>query len=228
MDFEEFTNFPGPCQPIRIENYIPVYDSEQVDLYGQPENWGIVSYLVIQTRESASPMVTDYKMEQERRGALRPIHHYSRVERFETTLYQLIGCRGKVPKMVIDYIVEEGYDDDVEKIWDSIRGILKKRNWRIYYNRIPTILQILGFGRKIEFGDKNSFVRDVVADFKILNYRFEMRKDDMVGRKYFPSLRYIAFKLLEKHGAQFQYRIPFVRTPRKMKMLEDLWNEINV
>ena len=50
MNFEEFTNFPGPCQPIRIENYIPVYDSEQVDLYGQPENWGIVSYLVIQTR----------------------------------------------------------------------------------------------------------------------------------------------------------------------------------
>ena len=173
-------------------------------------------------------MVTDYKMEQERRGALRPIHHYSRVERFETTLYQLIGCRGKVPKIVIDYIIEEGYDENEEKIWDSIRDILKKRNWRIYYNRIPTILQILGFSRKIEFGDKNSFVRDVVADFKILNYRFEMRKDGMIGRKYFPSLRYIAFKLLEKHGAQFQYRIPFVRTPRKMKMLEDIWNEINV
>ena len=228
MDFQELTGFPGPCQPIRIENWMPVYTSEQIDLYGLPDNWGIVSYLVVQTRESAHPMVTDYDMEQERRGALRPVHHYSRLERFESTLYQLIGCRGKVPSFVIDHIKEVGYDSDPDNIWESVQSILKKKNWRIYYNRIPTILQIIGFARKIDFKDNSRLLEEIVIDFKRINYKFERIKSGLGGRKYFPSLRFIAFKLLEKHGAVFQYQIPFVRTPRKMKMLLDLWRDINM
>ena len=220
---EEFYRFPGPCQPIRIENYIPVYDSQQYDMYGSPENWGISSFLIIETQESSRPMVTDYKMEMERRGALRPVHHYSRIERFENVLYQLLGCRGIVPKFIIEHIQSTGYDKDPDFIWDSIRTILKNKKWSLYYNRIPIIIQIIGYNRKIDFGDSNEFLENVVTDFKMISSRYEQLKSS-IGRSYFPSLRFIAFKLIIKHGATFQYRIPYIRTPRKIDLLEGIWS----
>ena len=161
---DQFYSFPGPCQPIRVDNYVPVYTTSQVDLYGLPEFWGVSCYLVIQEREDMSPMVTDYHMEQERRGSLRPIHHYDRIERFQSTLYQLIGCRGKVPNEIISQIKQEGYNTDPDHIWDSIRDTLKSiPNGRLYYNRIPTILQILGYQRKIDFKDQSMFITTSVA-----------------------------------------------------------------
>lgn len=217
--------FPGPVQPIRVENYIPFYNSEQIAQYGLPEYWGVDVYQIIETRETSAPMVTDYDMEQARYGALRPIHYYNRVERFESTLFQLIACRGKVPDEVIQHIMEEGFDSHPDRIWDSIRTILKKKKWNRYYNRIPTILQILGFNRKINFGDKNSFVLELVNEFKKIQAAFEKVKPEL-SRKYFPNLRYIAFRLLQQQGAMFEYRIPFLRTPSKEKMLDDLWDLI--
>ena len=87
--------FPGPVQPIRFDDdQVPVYTSQQIDLFGLPDHWGIVVYRVIELREDAAPFVMDFKMERDR-NRLRPIHRYSRVERFESILYQLIACRGK-------------------------------------------------------------------------------------------------------------------------------------
>ena len=212
----------APCIPVRFEAGIPFYTSQQVDLYGEPHHWGVDQYQIIQLREDAHPFVTDYDMEMERRGALRPIHHYSRIERFESILYQLIGSRGRVPPEVVETIRREGFNTDPNLIWESIRSILKKHKWRMYYNRIPTILQMLGYQEKIEFGDNNAFVRELVNDFKKISQKFEQMKPTL-GRSYFPNLRFIAFKLLERSGAVFQYKIPFVRTPRKEKMLNELW-----
>ena len=98
---------------------------------------------------------------------------------------------------------------------------------RLYYNRIPTILQILGYARKIDFNDLNCFVIGVVDEFKKINYKFDLVKIGLEDRTYFPSLRFVAFKLLQKHGAEFQYRIPFVRTPKKLELLEKLWDIIS-
>lgn len=225
--FSEFI-FPGPVQPIRVENYIPFYNSDQIERYGLPEYWGVEQYQIIETRESGAPMVTDYDMEQARVGALRPIHYYNRVERFESTLYQLVACRGKVPPDVVEYIVNSGFDRHPDRVWDSIRTILKQKKdkkWTRYYNRIPTILQILGFERKINFGDQNSFILELVNDFKKVQAAFERIKPTL-SRTYFPNLRYVAFRLLQQHGAMFEYRIPFLRTPSKEKMLDELWNLI--
>lgn len=219
---DDLKSLAAPCQPIRYETGIPFYTSQQVDLYGEPYHWGIQEYEVVQLREDAHPFVTDYDMEQDRRGSLRPIHHYSRVERFESILYQLIGSRGRVPPEVVEHIRSVGYNHDPDQIWESIRMILKRKKWRQYYNRIPTILQMLGYQERIEFGDNNAFVRELVNDFKKISQRFEEVKAKL-ARSYFPNLRFIAFKLLERSGAVFQYKIPFVRTPRKEKMLNDLW-----
>lgn len=224
---DEQNYFPTPFKPIRIENYIPVYTTAQIDLYGLPDFWGVSCYTVIQTRDDVAPMVMDYQMEQERRGSLRPIHHYDRIERFQSTLYQLIGCRGRVPESIINVIKEYNYNTDPAHVWDSIRDILKKiPKGRTYYNRIPTILSMLGYKHKIDFQDQDYVIKDICLDFRRINAKYELIKSRLENRKYFPSLRFIAFKLLEKHGAHFQYRIPFVRTPRKQVLLETIWNEI--
>lgn len=215
-------SFPGPIQPFRIDNGVPIYSSDQLALYGIPDLWGIHEYEVVESRESSHPMVTDYQMEQDRRGALRPIHHYNRVERFESILYQLIGARGVVPRLVLQTIRIEGYETDPALIWNSIRSILKKHNWRLYYNRIPVILEKLGYNLKINFGDKNAFVLMIVNEFRKMSAKFEEIRPQL-ERSYFPNLRYIAFKLLQEHGAVFEYDIPFLRTPRKEKMMNELW-----
>ena len=97
---------------------------------------------------------------------MRPIHRYSRVERFTSVLAQLIACRGKVPKDVIEEIKKAGYTSNPDLIWNEIRGILKKKKGRKYYNRIPMILEILGF-QKVGV-DKNSLVREIIDDFRIV------------------------------------------------------------
>lgn len=153
-------------QPVRYDDdLVPVYDSKQIEIWGLPDWFGITQYRVIALRETESPMVSDWKMQMER--PMRPIHRYSRVERFTSVLAQLIACRGKVPKDVIDEIKKVGFSQDPDKIWNEIRGILKKRKGRKYYNRIPTILEILGF-QKVGV-DKNSLVNEIIDDFRIIS-----------------------------------------------------------
>ena len=220
----DFT-YPGPIDPFRIDDdYVPVYTSSQIALYGLPDHWGILCYRVIELREDAAPMVTDYKMEGDR-GKLRPIHRYNRVERFEATLYQLLACRGKVPHKIIKLIREVGYEKDPALVWNSIRTILKKNKGRVYYNRIPTILGMLGYEKKVQFGDSNELVRLIVNDFRVLSSRFDQKKKTM-GRIYFPSLRFVAFKLLEMYEVKFEYKIPFARTPRKLRGMERIWESL--
>jgi hypothetical protein len=218
-----FPAFPGPIQPIRQDpDFVPVYTSTQIKIYGLPDHWGMTCYRVIELKEDAAPFVTDFKMEQER-GRMRPIHRYSRVERFESVLYQLIACRGKVPKSIVTLIREKGFDKDPKKVWNSIRTILKTNGGRVYYNRIPTILLALGYKKKIQFGDSNELVRQIVQDFRILSGRFDTMKKSL-KRVYFPSLRFIACKLLELYEVEFEFDIPFVRTPRKLKAMEEIWS----
>lgn len=218
---------PGPVQPSRWEADLPIYTTDQIDLYGYPEDWGVENYLVIEERETSHPMVTDYEIECERRGALRPIHHYNRVERFQSILLQLLASRGVVPRLVLKTILEEGYDHHPDRVWNSIRSILKKHNWSLYYNRIPTILEQLGYKRKITFDHMDFFVDHIMNEFRKISANFEQLKPTL-ERKYFPNLRYVVFKLLQENGAEFEYSIPFLRTPRKEKMMEDLWERLKV
>ena len=210
----------GP-DPIRMEDGYPVYDSRQIEVHGRPEYWGVENYRVISLRETEHPMVTDWKMEQER-GRMRPIHRYSRVERFTSILAQLIACRGKVPKEIIVKIKQVGYPQDPDLVWNAIRKILKDMKGRRYYNRIPTILEMLGFPKSKNGIDQNSLMREIINDFKIVSSRFDRVKKEL-GRVYFPSLRFVAFKLLELYGIEFGYTIPFIRTPRKLKAMEQTW-----
>jgi hypothetical protein len=211
-------------QPIKYEDGMPVYTLDQIHMYGEPWLWGVDAYLVISTFENEKPPAQDWKFEQERMGSTRPIHRYIRQKRFEYTLYQLLGYRGFVPKELVALLVETGYDSRPRYIWESIRAFLKKYNFgNIYYNRIPTIIQMLDLNLRINIQDNSKFITDIIDEFKIANYKFEQLA---IKPKYFPNMRYIALKFLEKNGADFQFYIPLIRTKRKLQPLEEIWDKI--
>lgn len=60
--------------------------------------------------------MTDWKYEQYMFGTIRPIHRYSRLKRFQSTLYQLLGLRGDVHPSIIKDISKKGYNKDPKHV----------------------------------------------------------------------------------------------------------------
>ena len=85
----------------------------------------------------------------------------------------------------------------------------------------------MGLGRV--FNCPNVNVHEaIIADFKYLQHVFETsKKREAWSRKYFPSLKFIAVKLLEKHGIKCNFDIPFIRTKRKQKALDIVWSDFS-
>jgi hypothetical protein len=213
--------FQNAPDPVKFDGWIPVYDSVQIEIYGLPETWGVTTYQVISLAETECPMVTDFKMEQER-GKARPIHRYSRVERFTSTLAQLIGSRGKVPLGIVEEIKDRLGKHTRDTVWEDVRAILKTiEKGCKYYNRIPTILQYLGYKISKE-QQSNEIMRAIIEDFRIVSGRFDRAKKEL-NRVYFPSMRFVALKLLAIHGVTFPFYIPLARTPKKLVEMEDTW-----
>jgi len=210
-------------EPIRLEKSIPIFTSEQIEIYGSPELYGYETFQVIETQETSHPLVSDYAFERDRERA-RPIHRYDRIERFEFILAQLLGQRGDVPDMVMSMMVFA--NKDPTKVWNSIRAILKHYKQRKFYNRIPSILLRLGMGPVFNWDKSPTTYQNIIRDFRKLSDVFEFcQKREKWNRKYFPSLRFVAVKLLEKYGATCNFDIDFIRTKRKRKVLGEIWND---
>lgn len=219
-----------PCLPVRVEHDVSYYTTEQIDLYGFPDTWGVYNYLVISSLNYEKPCMTDWKYEQYMFGTLRPIHRYSRLKRFQSTLYQLLGflflikgLRGDVSAKVVKDISKSGYNKDPSHIWDSIRFYLKKNGLRKYYNRISTIIAMLGLPFRIKFPDCNEFLLRMSNNFLKISSQFDSLS---VKRKYFINIRYIVIKMLLKENVKFEFEIPLVRTKRKLRPLDNIWSLI--
>lgn len=198
---------------------IPYFTNHQIEDYGMPEYFGYEKYFIIESREKT--FVTDYTMEQE--GYFTKVHRYDRIARFKATLLNLIGFRGKVPEHVLS-LVKTFLKPDSADVWNDTRAILKHYKLRRYYDNIPIILQQLKIGtgfKKL----KHDEVESIINDFKCLSDRFERTKKNY-QRRYFPNIRFIALKLLDLHGFSAVYQIPFARTERKNKSLDDIWIEL--
>jgi len=202
--------------PVRIEQGIPIFSSSQVDQYGFPEWYGYEVYQIVETRDCI-PMVTDFKMESH--YYKRPIHRYCRRKRFQNVLAQLLNDKGKVPFTVVEMVREEMFPN--RELWDEIRTVLKKHKLRIYYNRIPYIIQQL---KKISSTSPVHIdqYQAIMKDFDKFCFLFDQQKHE-INRSYFPNMRFIALKLIERYGIVFNYEIPFTRTLRKRKDLEQIW-----
>ena len=206
-------------QPFKIDSDgVPCFTTNDIDDYGFPELYGYETYRVIDSRDK--PMVTDFKMEHQ--YDLRPIHRYDRIARFKSTLFNIIGERGTVPDHIITMVSQ--YIGTTADPWNDCRRILKHYKQRIYYNRIPYIINRLklGSGYKV-IG--STVIDEMINKFKSISDKFERTKLEL-KRRYFPNIRFIVLKLLEHFNIATDYLVPLVRTARKNKSLNLLWNEL--
>jgi hypothetical protein len=149
-------------------------------------------------------------------------HRYSRKARFKSTLFQLIGVSGDTPSKIIK-IVRNHLKPSVRRssLWNQVRHALKQNNLSLFYNRIPLLIK-LTIGLKPR-GVTYDAVQKILNDFNFFHYQFNNHLAERWSRKYFPNLRFIALKLMQKHGITFPYKVPLVRTCRKKKYLEGLY-----
>lgn len=153
----------------------------------------------------------------------KKVHRYCRLERFRGVLDELIGMRGKVSLEVVEEC-EWLLEFDGGNVWDVVRGYLKQNGLRQYYNRIPQIIFRLGY--KVLEGYTYEKYLWMLEDFKKMHERFNMMvKGD--GVVYFPNLRYICFRLMEKYEVKYTFHVPMVRTMRKRGRLDELWDILN-
>jgi hypothetical protein len=203
-------------EPVRIEDGVAIFTSNQLEEYGFPEWYGFEIYRIIETRECIE-MVTDFHMEEE--YCKRPIHRYCRRKRFQNTLANLLNDKGKVPRHIVEMVREEMFPN--REIWDEVRTVLKQHKLRIYYNRIPFIIQQLDKVSSTQPVKSHQY-QAIMKEFDQFCFWFDQNKHQM-KRTYFPNMRFIALKLMERYGVQLNYEIPFTRTLRKRKDLEQIW-----
>lgn len=205
-------------EPLRIDDDgVPIYTHQQIDDFGFPEWFGVEVYRVIETR-ACIPLQTDFSLHQQ--SSVRPIHRYCRKKRFHATLYKLLNDRGRVPEKVIQLVQENMFPN--RPIWNEIRTVLKENNLRLYYNRIPFIIQAITLQPPTKPINAEQY-RNMLSDFDCFCSYFEQNKVDF-KRTYFPSMRFVALKLMERWGVKCNYEIPFTQTFRKRKDLEILWS----
>lgn len=88
-----------PVEPCGYDvDRCPLFNSWQIELYGIPDlEW----FRVIELREDSWPLVADWRAVAEVEFPMRrPVHRYSRVERFNGVVMQLLGLRGAVDESV--------------------------------------------------------------------------------------------------------------------------------
>ena len=205
-------------KPIRYEYDVPVFSSKDIDDYGSPEHHGYLKYIVVESREAE--FVTDYKMEHS--YDLIPVHRYSRLARFKATLLKILGENTRVPVEIIEKC-RGLLNKDSQDLWNDTRKILKQEKWNKYYDHIPCILSRLGYFKILKI--TNEKFLEIIDDYKSLCVKFENNKH-LYKRRYFPNIRFVVLKILEHHNLLHEYKIPFVRTDRKMRSLSLLWDQL--
>lgn len=209
---------------------VAIFTTSQIDTYGLPENNGWLDrYWVIETPEMI--FGTSYKDELEILINSNKIHRYCRLSRFKTCFFQLTGLIGfstkksiglknslvyEIPTFILDFIPPC-------LAWEELRKRLKKEKLQIFYNRIPALAIELKIIKPIKI--TTAIANAILSDFESMNEIFPRIKDKL-KRKYFPNLRFIALKLLERYQVDLQMKIPFARSPSKEQLLVESFNEI--
>jgi len=169
--------------------------------------------------------VLDYEQECRLRSIKRrPVHRYCRVTRFAFVLGQLLGLAGKVPD-IVKHVCRVPFDRlgdvDPSKVWNIVRRQLKDMRMQLYYNRIPAILAHPPIRAHLPWYTPprvHDGHRRVMRDFQLLHRAFDEIRP-YLKRSYFPNMRYVALRLMERHDLLPPYAIPFARTARKRRSL---------
>jgi len=196
-------------KPTTFDNELPVFTRQDIDLYGLPMYFGWDEWICIDSGPDLVADPCDFVLFN------KPVHRYSRFDRFRMVLLQLLGWRGKVERDVLE--ICELVDFDLSNVWLDFRGSLKWNDKSKYYNRIPRILFLLG---KVGVVKVDSMTFNSILDrFKQLEYLFTLQKE----RKYFPSLRYTCCRLLHEFGIELGVKVDCLLTKQRKDALDEFW-----
>ena len=206
-----------PLQPVSYDiDNIPEFSKEDVDLYGSPSNYGYQQFLVIESPTYQQIAIDHHRIYKDK-------HRYSRIERFRSVLLQLVGVRGTIPPNVLVTILMNDYDKHPDRIFSSIRKILKANKMSKYVLRIQSIIHKLGHPYTIKV---KASLQDMENQFRQASFEFERRKH-LLNRKYFPNLKFWALKILQHNETEFGFKIPLLQTSRIRRKLNIIWNDFN-
>jgi hypothetical protein len=209
--------------PVSYYEDIPQFTVEQYEWYHDklPEHYEIIdnepeySYEVPFSKTNTGVTWTK----------TRPVHQYFVRDRFKFTLCQLMGIAGDVPFHILCLFDKvEIRQVQKDKLWDYVRAILKTNNARLYYNRIPSIILMLGLA-KPRFMQQEKILASIIAEFDEMIISWNNLKDKF-NRKYFINLRYVSLRLLDKYGIVFPYHVPLARMDKSVMFLGGVYNEL--
>ena len=198
-------------KPVTIENGLPVFTREDIDLYGLPDYYGYNQWICIDGQPEFVANPCDFIL------LSKHIHRYSRFDRFRMVLLQLLGWRGKVEEDVFE--ICEMIDFDKSDTWYILKRELKWNSKSQYYNRIPRILFLMGRSGRIQV-DSMTY-NSILERFRKLEYLFGLQSE----RKYFPSLRYTSIRLLWEHGIEHDFKIDSLLTKQRKEALDLFWQK---
>jgi len=206
-----------PYDPLRFESSVPVYSSNDILKYGVPDHYNIIDYIVI----DMDPSPLDYYKCTDKK--ILPYHHYNRKERFRLILGYLLG-KGQVPFEIFELVLDQITYVDEDYIWHEIQDILGKSGNCKFTNRIPRIMIMLDHGKCFET-TREEFI---IERFNLASERFDYLKSRnlLEGRTYFPNLRYVAFRLLAEHEANFKIKVPLLKTKTKLQPMDEMYRKI--
>lgn len=175
-------------------------------------------------RVDSNGRAIEYKDEQEMDWVKK--HRYSRPDRFRFILYRLLNVHGHIPvwlhRKVRGELRKVPVKPSPAKIWNQIRAILKRTGNQKYYNDIPSFIKF-SCGLKPKF--EGAVIPKILRDFDKMHANWDNLAFEL-GRKYFPNLRYVALKLIKKHGINHPYKVVMVRTLRKQNYLDEIFDRL--
>lgn len=201
-------------QPIRMEDDIAVFTLNQINILGDPEYYGFEKYMVIDNEPEFVLSVNHWKQ-----SYLIPKHRYSRIARFRSVVLNLLG-EAKMDFMA-RLVVEEYFTKDTSNDYDACRKILKSFKMQKEYKTIPSLL-FACYGIKlieIPSGIKkntSAIIQEIYTRFIVFESLFNQMEKT---RKYFPSLRYTALRIMEGLGFDTS-KVEGLRTKRKVVSID--------
>lgn len=203
------------------------FTSGQILQHGDPEvNGWSKPFYVVEEEEDSHPRITTYASTKDVYLTEKKIHRYCRISRFRGVLYHLMGMGTFTTRKSKDRLNEISSDLPVNisytppcLMWNTLWGLLKRNKISKCYSTIPTIVKALKLNENKKNDQSKTIFKKVMDDFIDMHNIFESIKKDM-DRRYFPSLRAIALKLLHRHGFELSIAIPIARTPCKVERFE--------
>jgi len=209
-------------KPIRMEGDLAVFSSGQLDLYGDPDLDLYPQYIVIE----GSPIYMQSYAEVSQ-AVLKKVHHYDRQARFKSALKHVLGqsnIKSKDIEPIIAIVSAYVRKDDPDRYENTLK-ILKHYKAPHLYKHVPAILHMAGKDKLYDQPQNMSAIFEaVLTDFINFQHKFYESAEMRSGRVYFPHMKYLAIRFLEKRGVHLN--IPKLKTKRKIKAYDELFNKL--